>query len=168
MRRILFVDDDLVTSAERGEACKRWLECRGVTVDFEFASTYKGAEAALVNRSFDLVVLDVAIPSGDPPRKVASYGGEMPNLGLVLLAALREGFSWKKSHPATRQDVPVIILSGDPERLVLERKYSDAIEGWATRWLEKPVTTELLGTVIQSLSSSAPHSKSRSEPPKLP
>ncbi len=104
-KKILFIEDELEDFVQKDPFYKK-LSYRGFEVD----TARTGAEAwrKLMKDSYDLVLLDIMLPPGEPAIS-ALNGVPRLEMGLSILKALRKG---EFSQKGVARDVPVVVLTG--------------------------------------------------------
>jgi DNA-binding response OmpR family regulator len=124
--RLLLVEDDRMI----GESLRNALRLEGYAVDW--VRDVAAAEATLATERFDLVLLDLGLPSGG-----ASGGDPRPDGGLAVLRGLR-----------ARQDAsPVIVLTardGPGDKVA-------GLDAGADDYLVKPFDLDELGARIRAV-----------------
>lgn len=139
MAEILILEDDL----ELSNTWARALRAVGYKVELVTDST--SALAAMKERRFDLVVVDVFIKKG---------GQFVPDGGVLLLAKIRRAYAGGQAN--WWRTVPVLAVSGG---FVIEGGFDPlktAADMGATEWLRKPIPMdELIYTIRRMLGDAA-------------
>jgi len=132
MTKIAIIEDDPPTSS----TFATWLKEYDVSFEVEPLSSRAAAEAAIAQRSFDLVILDIRL-------------GTDSNAGVGLIHDLSK-----------RQNCPVIVVSGMPADIYRGIMYQ--LEAWD--YLTKPVDQAALIAVVRNALKQKPAGPSPGQP----